>query len=396
MENLNPFEKADLLFRYLRDELRAEERTMVEEWLAADENNQKLADQFKDQMALEKEMALFSSNDRKKAWESIAARTGSGARMVPLRKRRKVLLPVAALALLCVVGGWLIWHTPAQKSADIKRDAVAQAANPPANTGKVRLTLANGAVIELDETGDGALYEDSSSKLLKKNGELLYQSKDDEAGTLAAYNMIHTPVGRQYRVVLPDKSKVWLNAASSLRYPTTFRDSARVVELSGEAYFEVAKNKSMPFIVKAGETKVEVVGTHFNVMAYPDEKTTRTTLLEGSVIVSDPKERKKMRPGQEAIAGNGIRLAEADPQAAVAWKQGFFNFENADIAMVMRQLRRWYDVDVVYEKGIVPDIHFSGIISRNSSVQQVITMINMSGNLQMEIQGRKVLVKAVK
>lgn len=395
MENLNPFEKADLLFRYLRDELPAEERLMVEEWLAADENNQKLADQFKDRLTLEKEMALFSSNEKDKAWESIAERTGSGARMVPLRKR-KVLLPVAVLALLCVIGGWLIWQAPADRTAAIKRDAVAQAANPPVNPGKVSLTLANGSVIALDETGDGALYEDSASKLLKKNGELLYQSKDDETGSLAGYNMIHTPVGRQYRIVLPDKSKVWLNATSSLRYPTAFRDSARVVELSGEAYFEVAKNKNMPFIVKAGETKVEVVGTHFNVMAYPDEKTTTTTLLEGAVIVSDRKDRKKMRPGQEAVAGNGVRLAEADPQAAVAWKQGFFHFENAGIETVMRQLTRWYDIEVTYEKGIIPGIHFSGIISRTSSVQQVITMINMSGNLQMEIQGRDVLVKAIK
>jgi len=392
MENLNPFEKAELLYRYLRDELRGEERIMVEEWLAADENNQKLADQFKDQLALEKEMVLFSSNDKDKAWESISARTERGAGMVLFRKRKKVLLSAAVVALLCLVGGWLIWQAPVNR----KQDAIVQAKNTPVNSGKTRLTLANGSVIELDEKGDGALYEDSSTKLLKKDGELQYLSKDDGKGALAGYNMIHTPVGRQYRIVLPDKSKVWLNATSSLRYPTAFNDSVREVELIGEAYFEVAKNKSMPFIVKAGETKVEVLGTHFNVMAYPDEKTTRTTLLEGSVIVSDHKGKQKMKPGQEAITGNGPRLAEADLQAAVAWKQGFFHFDNAGIEIVMRQLMRWYDVEVVYENGVVPGIHFSGIISRNSPVEQVITMINTSGNLHMEIEGRKVLVKATK
>lgn len=396
MENLNPFEKAELLYRYLRDELRGEELAMVEEWLAADEHNRKLADQFKDQATLEKEIALFSSNDKDKAWESISARTARGAGTVLLRRRKTLLLSVAAVALLCLVGGWLIWQAPVNRPGTIKQNAVAQAQSTPVNSGKTRLVLANGAVIELDETEDGALFEDSSSKLLKKNGELLYQSKDDEKGTAVGYNMIYTPVGRQYRIVLPDKSKVWLNATSSLRYPTAFHDSVREVELVGEAYFEVAKNQNMPFIVKAGETKVEVVGTHFNVMAYPDEKTTRTTLLEGAVIVSNQREKQKMKPGQEAVSGNGIRLAEADLQAAVAWKQGFFHFDNAGIEIVMRQLKRWYDVEVVYENGIVPDIHFSGIISQKSPVEQVITMINTSGNLHMEMQGKKVMVKSSK
>lgn len=386
MENLNPFEKADLLYRYLRDELPEAERIMVEDWLAADENNQKLADQFRDQLTLDKEMALFSSGDKSKAWETIAARTGNAG------KRKKVLWSAAVVALLCLAGGWLIWQTP----GDVKQDVVVREKNTPVSTSKTRLTLADGSVIELDGADDGALFEDGSAKLIKKNGELLYQGKEEDKGALAGYNMVHTPVGGQYRIVLPDKSKVWLNATSSLRYPTAFHDSVRMVELSGEAYFEVAKNKSMPFIVKAGETKVEVVGTHFNIMAYPDEQTTRTTLLEGAVIVSKGIAKQKMKPGQEAVAGDGIRLVEADLQAAVAWKQGFSHFENAGIGTVMRQLARWYDIEVEYEKGIVPDIHFSGIISKNSSVEQVIAMLNASGNLQMEVQGRKVLVKAVK
>ena len=386
MENLNPFEKADLLYRYLRDELPEAERIMVEDWLAADENNQKLADQFRDQLTLDKEMALLSSGDKGKAWEKIAAKTGN------TNKTKKVLWSAAVVALLCLAGGWLIWQTP----RDVKQDVVVREKNAPVSTNKTRLTLADGSVIELDGAEDGALYEDGSAKLIKKNGELLYQGKEEDKGALAGYNMVHTPVGGQYRIVLPDKSKVWLNATSSLRYPTAFHDSVRMVELSGEAYFEVAKNKSMPFIVKAGETKVEVVGTHFNIMAYPDEQTTRTTLLEGAVIVSKGMEKQKMKPGQEAVTGNGIRLVQADLQAAVAWKQGLSHFENAGIGMVMRQLARWYDIEVEYEKGIVPGVHFSGIISKNSSIEQVIAMLNASGNLQMEVQGRKVLVKAVK
>lgn len=395
MENLSPFEKADLIFRYLQDELNNEERTMVEDWMALDEDNRKLVEGFRDREFVEKELALLSSGDKGKAWELIADLTGNESRALRLRRRRRLSLSIAAFTLICLAGGGLFWLTSGNKSVKETVQTEKKENISPAGTGKTTLTLSDGSVIALNEVSDGALFEDSTARLVKSGGQLLYEDKAGDHAQLVAYNTISTAVGGMYQVVLPDKSKVWLNAASSLRYPTAFHDSIRLVELNGEAYFEVAKNSNMPFVVSAGGTKVEVVGTHFNIMAYRDEKETRTTLLEGAVIVSDHTGKKLMKPGQQAITNDGIRLVETDPQAVVAWRQGLFHFENAGIGLVMRQLVRWYDIEVVYEKGGVPDIHFTGIISRHTSLSEAIEMINVSGNLRLEIQGRKVIVKAV-
>lgn len=395
MENLNPFEKADLIFRYLQDELNDEERAMVEDWLSSDEDNRKLVDGFRDREAVEKELALLSSGEKGKAWELIADLTGNESRVIRLQRRRRRSLSIAALALICLAGGGLVWLTSGNKAAkETVRTVKKENISLPV-TGKTKLTLSDGSIIALDEASDGALYEDNTAKLVKSGGQLLYEDKAGDNELVTAYNTISTSVGGMYQVILPDKSKVWLNVASSLRYPTVFRDSIRLVELNGEAYFEVAKNRSMPFVVNAGGTKVEVVGTHFNIMAYRDEKETRTTLLEGAVIVSDHTGKKLMKPGQQAITNDGIRLVETDPETVVAWKQGLFHFDNAGIGLVMRQLVRWYDIEVVYEKGGIPDIHFTGIISRHTSLSQAIEMINVSGNLRLEVQGRKVIVKAV-
>lgn len=395
MENLSPFEKADLIFRYLQDELNNEERAMIEDWMALDEDNRKLVEGFRDGEFVEKELALLSSGDKGKAWELIADLTGNESRALRLRRRRRLSLSIAALALICLAGGGLFWLTSGNKSVKETVQTEKKENISPAGIGKTTLTLSDGSVIALNEVSDGALFEDSTARLVKSGGQLLYEDKAGDNGQLVAYNTISTSVGGMYQVVLPDKSKVWLNAASTLRYPTAFHDSIRLVELNGEAYFEVAKNGNMPFVVSAGGTKVEVIGTHFNIMAYRDEKETRTTLLEGAVIVSDHTGKKLMKPGQQAITNDGIRLVETDPQAVVAWRQGLFHFENAGIGLVMRQLVRWYDIEVVYEKGGTPDIHFTGIISRHTSLSEAIEMINVSGNLRLEIQGRKVIVKAV-
>lgn len=394
MENLNPFERADLIFRYLQDELNDKERAMVEHWMALDEDNRELVEGFRNSEAVEEELALLSSSEKSKAWERIADLAGNEPRVVRLRKRRRFSLSVAALALVCLAGGALFWLTSGNKAGKETAQAEKKDSISPAGTGKTTLTLSDGSVIALNEVSDGALFEDSTARLVKSGGQLVYQDKAGNSGQLAAYNTISTAVGGMYRVVLPDKSKVWLNAASSLRYPTAFHDSIRLVELNGEAYFEVAKNSSQPFVVSAGGTKVEVVGTHFNIMAYRDEKETRTTLLEGAVIVSDHTGKKLMKPGQQAITNNGIRLVNTDAEAAVAWRQGLFHFENAGIGLVMRQLARWYDIEVAYEKGGTPEIHFTGIISRHTSLPEAIEMVNVSGDLQLEIQGRKVIVKA--
>jgi ferric-dicitrate binding protein FerR (iron transport regulator) len=208
------------------------------------------------------------------------------------------------------------------------------------------------------------------------------------------YNTISTPKGGQYQVTLSDGSKVWLNAASSLRFPATFSGKERKVELTGEGYFEVAHNKKMPFHVTVNDLDVEVLGTHFNINAYADESAIKTTLLEGSVKVVKGNETKIIEPGEQAsvtTSEDEINVKQqVDLEQVVAWKNGIFQFERADIESVMRQISRWYDIDVDYH-GRVSE-HFGGTISRDVNISDVLKMLEMTGGVNFKIDGKKVIV----
>jgi ferric-dicitrate binding protein FerR (iron transport regulator) len=202
------------------------------------------------------------------------------------------------------------------------------------------------------------------------------------------YNTMSTPRGRQFEITLPDGTHVWLNAASSIRYPTVFAGNERKVELDGEAYFEVTKNAKQPFIVRArNKATIEVLGTSFNISAYENEKSLNTTLLDGSVKVNGT----ILKPGQQARVTDAVRVTDhADIDKVMAWQRGFFNFEGATLEEVMQQLERWYDIDVEYEQGI-PDIEFGGEMSRNMSLNGVLVALEKSG-IHYRLEGRKLIV----
>lgn len=261
---------------------------------------------------------------------------------------------------------------------------------------KATLTLANGSVIILEDADNGTLSEQGNIKIVKLNdGQLAYNTSGDENNTEPVYNTISTPKGGQYQIVLPDKSKVWLNAASSLHFPTSFTNKERKVELTGEGYFEVAKNASMPFKIKVNDTEVEVLGTHFNISAYENEDEIKTTLLEGSVMINKGSQSVTLKPGEEALDKKGARLITVkkviDVEASVAWKNGYFQFENLTINQIMRQISRWYNVDVIYE-GKSPSGHYVGKPSRDLNLSEIIKLIEISG-VKIEINDKKVIVK---
>jgi ferric-dicitrate binding protein FerR (iron transport regulator) len=233
---------------------------------------------------------------------------------------------------------------------------------------------------------------------LLKNGQLLYNAGGPVKGAVT-YNTMTTPKGRQFQLVLPDGSKVWLNAASSLRYPTVFAGNERTVEVTGEAYFEVARNATKPFVVKVGhETEVQVLGTHFNINSYKDEANINTTLLEGSVRVLNKGKKALLKPGQSAqvaMQANqtaGIKIVnDVDMEKVMAWKNGLFNFQDASLQEVMHQLERWYDIEVVYEKG-APEIEFVGKMERSLSLSEVLRGLQISEvHFRIE-QGRRLVV----
>ncbi len=258
---------------------------------------------------------------------------------------------------------------------------------------KATLTLADGTVVPLDSSSRGTLMRQGSTKLVfLDSGRLAYKEQTKNASEIL-YNTIHTPRGGQYQLILADGSKVWLNASSSLRFPTTFTGSERNVVLTGEAYFEIAGNKNRPFHVTTGNMQVEVLGTQFNVMAYNNENAVKTTLLEGSVKVSTSNTKTLLKPGQQAAMDNRtsqIKVDEPDVDDAIAWKNGLFQFNGDDVGTVMRQLERWYDLEIVYE-GKVPGWQFTGSIRRDVPLSKVLKMFEIN-DLHFKAEGRKITV----
>jgi len=256
------------------------------------------------------------------------------------------------------------------------------------------LTLANGKKIILDTASNGTVAQQGGIKVIKIGGQLSYSLKSNSPEVL--YNTITTPKGGQYQLTLSDGSRVWLNAASSLHFPAAFSGKERKVELTGEGYFEVAHNKEKPFIVTANNMDVQVLGTRFNINAYSDENSIKTTLLEGSVRISKGNTTRIMIPGDQAsmdnLTGEITIKKDADLDEAVAWKNGKFIFQSADIKSIMRQLEKWYDVNVVYDRNVT-DEEFVGSISRQVNISQILDMLKKAGSIDFVIKGRTVIVK---
>ena len=310
------------------------------------------------------------------------------------KERRKNIRYVAAAIIICMLSVSLYFLFKPQPARQIsKTENIKSPANDVAPGGnKAILTLANGTSIILDSAANGTLTTQGNSKILKLNGMLSYNTLKNKSSEVL-YNTISTPRGGQYELMLSDGSKVWLNAASSLRFPAAFVGKERKVELLGEAYFEVAKNAAMPFKVKVHGMEVEVLGTHFNINSYDNESMIRTTLLEGSVKINKNNSSSLLKPGEQAQmnkAGEIKIINNVDVEEAIAWKEGKFQFDKADIHDIMRQLARWYDVDVEY-KGTVSS-HFGGTISRDVNLSQVLNMLHLTGEVNFQIQDKKVVV----
>lgn len=315
--------------------------------------------------------------------------TGKRSGMIMLYLKRAA---VAAVILIIAGAGywWLAGRSFQKELASVK----------PVNTvilpggNKAVLTLSNGEEIVLDSAAEGTLAQQGQAKVMKlANGQLSYKVSGSTAAA-TVYNTITTPRGGQYKLTLADGTHVWLNAASSLQYPAAFSGKERRVVLSGEGYFEVAKNASMPFHVQVSAMDVEVLGTHFNINSYTNEGAIRTTLLEGSVKVGAGKQVRMLKPGQQSsLDSNGAMKVQdhADVEAAVAWKEGMFQFKGADIETVLRQAERWYDVQFDYKGGIA--VRFSGQISRSANAEQLLKILELTGKVKFEIHGKTIVVK---
>ncbi len=287
---------------------------------------------------------------------------------------------------------WLRPVLPTHEVAQSKKNPFNKKDSIIAGGNKAVLTLADGSNIVLDSTHKGTLVRQGNTKVVQVNMATLSYHADLETSQQVVYNTLATPLGGQYQLILPDGSKVWLNAASSIHFPTVFQGNERHVTVTGEAYFEVVKNAAMPFTISVKNMEVKVLGTHFDIMAYDDESSVNTTLLEGSVKVSQGGVVKTLVPGQQSLIDKTgeIKIDKADVEKVMAWKNGWFQFNGSEIKTVMRQISRWYDVEVVYT-GKIPAGHFTGLVSRNNDILQVLKIMKSAG-VRFTIEGHKVIV----
>jgi transmembrane sensor len=319
---------------------------------------------------------------------------------------------IAAAALLLITGVGILLRQPGPEQHQIARVPAAPAKHgndvaPGEN--KAKLVLGNGNVVVLSGIKNGAISEEGGVKVAKQDDKLIYVTPTGKtAGDEVVFNVISTPKGGQYQVVLADGTKVWLNAASSLRFPTSFKGPERRVDISGEAYFEVAKNAAMPFKVfvspktelspdqpeSPDQFQVEVLGTSFNVMSYENEKSVNTTLLEGAVRVKKAGEERLLQPGQQARYDRNtlheIKVSEGDEEQAIAWKNGLFLFKEADLETILRQIARWYDVEIS-NKSEMPKRYFTGEVPRSVNLSKVLQVLELS-DVHFRIDGRVLTV----
>jgi ferric-dicitrate binding protein FerR (iron transport regulator) len=342
---------------------------------------------------------------REKTWKDLSTR--NEWKKAPSFPYRYAAAAVFTLCLLSA-GLWFIEKNPTEKIAQhMTAPVVAHDAVPGKN--KAMLTLADGKVITLDEAKNGKLAEVEGIDIRKTaDGQIVYEvaavrAEASNADAPLEYNEISTPRGGQYRVTLPDGTNVWLNAASSVKYPVKFLENVRRVELTGEGYFEVSKVRSahgmrIPFVVDTPTESVEVLGTRFNINAYEDEAGVKTTLLEGSVRVSIKQGENQpaagsllLVPDQQSVLAEGkLILHNVNAEEMMAWKDGYFNFDHADIKTIMRQLARWYDLEVVYKGEVSPNT-FSGKVYRNMNLSKVLEVLSFS-QVNFRIEGKKIMI----
>jgi transmembrane sensor len=313
-------------------------------------------------------------------------------------------IAAALLLLIGFAGGsWLFLFSRKQPAQNKTIAGTPHPGNIVPGGNRAVLLLANGDSILLDNAGNGMLSQQGGTRVIKLNNGMLAYKATNSPGETVAWNTIRTPRGGQYQVTLPDGTEVWLNAASALRFPTTFTGSSREVSLNGEGYFEVKpfsdnKGQKIPFIVKVlsgkEELHIRVLGTKFNIMAYEDEAAVNTSLLEGAVAATSARDSVMIKPGQRASLTHGqttFKTGAADFKEILAWKNGEFRFREAGIKDIMRQLCRWYDVDVVYRDG-TDQLKLSGIIPKTEDISLLLDALQATGKVHFEVNNRKIIV----
>lgn len=370
-----------LVEKYLNDTASEEERNTIENYYAHFSDAPDVSDSLS-----QEELDALKLNLR----QGIDTRISQGNKIYRPLYRRRYFRVAASFLLFAAAAAVIVTslkHKPVTYYAQ-KQDLL-----PGGN--KATLTLANGSKINIDSLKNGLFTAQPGARVIKQGGQLSYNTAGTASNsTEISYNTLTTPKGGEYQLVLADGTKVWLNAASSLRFPTAFTGKERIVELTGEAYFEVKHNATQPFKVKTARETVQDIGTRFNINSYSDENAVATTLVEGSIKILTAKSQDIIKPGQQYLLKNsGVTEVrdDVDTDEITAWKSGMFQFNNADMKTIMRQIGRWYNVDVEYQ-GEVSNATYHGRISRKSKASDVLKILELSG-MNFKIERGKITVK---
>lgn len=376
------FDIAQIIALSQKQELTAREKLLLQEWLDADSANRILFSSLSTAHSIQEKMKVFETADSNAIWDNVISKLSQDTPVTPVVRRLWTRIAAAAMGAIIILGiGWFYSREASVKGPVIvqtQRDEIMPGGN------KATLTLPDGQLISLSDRKSGVVID---------KGRISYSDGDTLAHDVVYTQLITatTPRGGVYEFTLPDGSKVHLNAATVLKFPSTFvRQDSRVVELvHGEAYFEVAKDHSLPFIVKSPKQDIEVLGTHFNISAYPEDGFLLTTLLEGSVKVNNSV---VLEPGQQSILkDNKIEVVEADLEAVTAWKKGQFIFDSDNFERTMDMIARWYDIEIIYDYKPV-NLHLGGQVSRARSITEVLKKLQETDEVKFAIEGRRVRV----
>lgn len=393
-----------LLLAQQKGEVTANEQEELDAWIGASEANRQFADRCLDQQGLAASLEQLNVIDEAAAWRLFMEKSGlTLAPVIPLRRRPWRWI-AAAITIGLVATSAYLYFAKDSKKTDNQVVTTRKGEDIKPGTNKATLTLGDGSRIVLDDKKDGTVAKEEGSAIDKKGDALVYSPHKEKKTAGKAipviYNTLATPRGGYYELTLPDNSKVWLNAEASIRFPTAFNGNERRVEVTGELYFEVAKNASKPFIVTTGEAQIKVLGTHFNIRNYPEEGKIKTTLLEGSVEVAAIQEDKKvvLKPAQQAavIVPMGkpaaIRVEAVDVEEAIAWKNGYFAFRDAALEDIMKEVKRWYgEVGAIVIKTPVTD-RFTATIPRNVSLATLLRILEETDRVHFEVKDKTIIV----
>ena len=383
-----------LLEQYSENTLTADELDELMDLVKQQETAMPLQQWMEDKMATTVEEATYHPENWESTLQRIMQQTEQVAPVRQMRPFRRWWWAAAAVALLLSLA--LLWRQ--QGASDEQPIASADIPDVKApESQKAMIRLADGLMVYLDSLAAGAVATEGSVQITKNAaGQILYNDIAANDNISTATNTLFNPRGsRVIDIRLSDGSRIWLNAGSSVTYPVEFGSGERRIQMEGEAFLEVAKNPNAPFSVEAGDVQVQVLGTAFNVNAYEEMGTVRTTLYEGAVLVKNGARELRMKPGQQAkaIAGADLQLVSGpDLEEAVAWKNGKFIFNGARIETVMRQLENWYDIKTVYE-GAIPQDEFVGVISREVNISEVLALLAKTGVIELKLEGKEVRVK---